>query len=61
MAGQEEEGISRLRCLDDVEENCRERRVRRWGTKAVDRNEWQRILEETSRTLDMIVLCILLC
>jgi hypothetical protein len=61
MAGQEEEGISRLRWLDDVEENCREIGVRRWGTKAVDRNEWQRRLEEASRTLDMVVLCILLC
>jgi hypothetical protein len=29
-----------------VEEDLRETGVRRW-TEAVDRNEWQRILEET--------------
>jgi hypothetical protein len=29
-----------------VEEVLREIGVRRWRTKAVDRNEWQRILEE---------------
>jgi hypothetical protein len=38
MADQEEEGRPRLKWLDDVE-------ARRWRTKAVDRNEWQRILE----------------
>jgi hypothetical protein len=35
-----------LRWLNDVEEDLREVGVRRWRTKAVDRNEWQRILKE---------------
>jgi hypothetical protein len=33
--------------LDDVEEDMREIGVRGWRTKAVDRNEWHRILAET--------------
>jgi hypothetical protein len=32
--------------LDDVEEELRETGVRRWRSKAVERNEWQRILGE---------------
>jgi hypothetical protein len=30
-----------------VKDDLREIEVRRWRTNAVDRNEWQRILEET--------------
>jgi hypothetical protein len=44
--GRRKKGRPRLRCLDDVEEDLREIEMRRWRTKAVDRNEWQRILEE---------------
>jgi hypothetical protein len=44
--GKKEKGRPRLRLLDDVEEYLRETGVRRWRTKAVDRNEWQRLLEE---------------
>jgi hypothetical protein len=29
-----------------VEEDLREKEVKRWRTKAVDRNEWQKILEK---------------
>jgi hypothetical protein len=29
-----------------VEVDLREKGVKRWRTKAVDRNEWQKILEE---------------
>jgi hypothetical protein len=36
-----------LRWLDDVGEDLRQIGVRSLRTKAVDRNEWQRILEET--------------
>jgi hypothetical protein len=32
--------------LDGVEEALRDTGVTRWRTKAVGRNEWQRILEE---------------
>lgn len=35
-----------MRWLDDVEQDLREIGVRIWRTKAVDRNEWPRILEE---------------
>jgi hypothetical protein len=35
-----------LRWLEDVKKNFRGVGVKRWRTKAVDRNEWQRILEE---------------
>jgi hypothetical protein len=45
--GRRKKGRPRLRWLDDVEEDLRERGVRRWRTKSVDRNEWQRVLEET--------------
>jgi hypothetical protein len=44
--GRRKKGIPWLRWLDDVEEDLRETGVRRWRTKAVNRNEWQRILEE---------------
>jgi hypothetical protein len=36
-----------------VEEDLREIGVRRWTTKAVDRSEWQRILEERERSEEM--------
>jgi hypothetical protein len=47
QARRKKEGRPRLKWLglDDVED-LRETEVRRWRTKAVDRNEWQRILEE---------------
>jgi hypothetical protein len=32
--------------LDDVEGDLRDTGVRRWRTEAVDRNEWQRVLDE---------------
>jgi hypothetical protein len=43
--GRRKKGRLRLRWLDDVED-LREIGVKRWRTRAVDRNEWQRILEE---------------
>jgi hypothetical protein len=46
QARRKKEGRPRLKWLDDEEEDLRETGVRRWRTKAVDRNEWQRILEE---------------
>jgi hypothetical protein len=32
--------------VHEMEEDLREIGVRRWRNKAVDRNEWQRILEK---------------
>jgi hypothetical protein len=44
--GRRKKGRPRLRWLDDVEGDLKERGVRKWRTKAVDRNEWPRILVE---------------
>jgi hypothetical protein len=43
--GRRKRGRLQLRWSHDVED-VREIGVRRWRTMAVDRNEWQRILEE---------------
>jgi hypothetical protein len=44
--GRKKKGRPWLRWLDDVEEDLREIGMGRLRTKAVDRNEWQRIPEE---------------
>jgi hypothetical protein len=46
MADEEEERRPQLRWLGDMEQDLKEIGMRRWRSKAVDRNEWQRILEE---------------
>ena len=40
-------GRPRLRWLEDVEKDLWEMKVKRWLQKAVDREEWASIIEET--------------
>jgi hypothetical protein len=40
-------GRPRLRWLEDVEKNLRQMTVKKWGQKAVDREEWAFVIKET--------------
>ena len=39
-------GRPRLRWLDDMEDDLRKMKVKRWRTKAKDRQEWNSIIRE---------------
>jgi hypothetical protein len=44
--GGSRKGKPRLRWRDDVENDLRQMGMRRWRTKAVDRDEWRMLIEE---------------
>jgi hypothetical protein len=44
-------GRTRLRWINDVEDNLRKLGVKRWRTKALDREEWASIIREAKAKL----------
>ena len=46
LEGRRGRGRPRLRWINDVEDNLRKFGVKRWRTKALNREEWASILEE---------------
>jgi hypothetical protein len=40
-----------LRCIDDVEDDLRKIGIKRWRTKALDRDEWASIINEAKAKL----------
>ena len=45
LEGRRGRGRPRLRWINDVEDNLRKLGVKRWRTKALDREEWASIIE----------------
>ena len=46
LEGRRGRGWPRLRWINDVEDNLRKLCVKRWRTKALDREEWASIIRE---------------
>jgi hypothetical protein len=51
LEGQRGRGRPRLRWINDVEDDLRELGVKRWRTKALEREEWATIIKETKAKL----------
>jgi hypothetical protein len=48
--GSRRRGRPRVRCLEGVDSDLREMKVRRWRQKAVDWEEWTTIIKEAKAT-----------
>jgi hypothetical protein len=46
MKGRRRMGRPKFRCLEDVENNLRELKFKRWRQMAVDREEWTSVIKE---------------
>jgi hypothetical protein len=51
LEGRRGRGRPRLRWINDVEDDLRNLGVKRWRTKAVDREEWASIIREAKAKL----------
>ena len=51
LEGRRGRGRRRLRWINDVEDDLRKLGVKRWRTKALDREEWASILREAKAKL----------
>ena len=51
LEGRRRRGRPRLRWINDVEDDIRKLRVKRWRTKALDRQEWASIIREAKAKL----------
>ncbi|PSN50508.1 hypothetical protein C0J52_14372 [Blattella germanica] len=51
IGGSRKRGRPRLRWIDDVEENLKQLGVRRWRSKALDREVWASITKEAESKL----------
>jgi hypothetical protein len=51
LEGRRGRGRPRLRWINDVEDGLRKLSVKRWRTKALDREEWALIVREAKATL----------
>jgi hypothetical protein len=51
LEGRRGRGRPRLRWIDDVEDDLRKLSVKRWRTKALDREEWASIIREAKAKL----------
>ena len=51
LKGRRGRGRPRLRWIDDVEDDLRKLGVKRWRTKALDREEWASIIREAKTKL----------
>ena len=51
LEGRRGRGRSRLRWINDVEDDLRKLGVKRWRTKALDREDWESIIREAKAKL----------
>jgi hypothetical protein len=51
LGGQRGKGQPRLRWINDVEDDLRKLGVKRWRTKALEREEWASIVKEAKAKL----------
>ena len=51
LEGRRGRGRPRLRWINDVEDDLRKLREKRWRTKALDREEWESIIGDTKAKL----------
>jgi hypothetical protein len=51
LEGRRGRGRPRLRWINDVEDDLRELGVKRWRTKALEREEWASIIKEAKAEL----------
>jgi hypothetical protein len=51
LEGRRSRGRPRLRWINDVEDDLREFGVKRWRTKALEREEWASIIKEAKAKL----------
>ena len=51
LEGRRGRGRTRLRWIDDVEDDLRKLGVKRWRAKALDREEWASIIREAKAKL----------